>query len=66
MSLFSKETLKSKTFWGVVALGALSLGGQFVVIPAALYSAIQTVIVTFTGVAAVDRSTKVIDAAKPK
>ncbi len=57
----NKATLKSKTFWGFIAFGiwnALHMAG---ITNTDVYNIGNTVIVTLTGVAAVDRSTKIIN-----
>ncbi|MEN6536707.1 MAG: hypothetical protein ABFD89_23830 [Bryobacteraceae bacterium] len=64
--MFNKDTLKSKTFWGVIVLGAISAAHSMGVIPEPIFQMGVYVIATFTGVSAVDRSTKVLEATKGK
>ena len=55
-SLFSWETLKSKTFWGAVIYGVLeTLQSQGVAVPELLIG----LVVAFTGISLADSQTKV-------
>lgn len=58
--MFDKKTFKSKTFWGVILLGAWNAAGAAVSIPVEVFNVVNYAIMALTGAAAVDRSTKVL------
>ena len=64
--MFSIDTLKSKTFWGIILLGAWNAAHGAGAIPIAIYDFGNWLIGTFTGAAAIDRTTKMIEAARSK